>query len=207
MGSDRCQLHCRVSPKYILYSLLTLNLSFEVLYISVKVGTSNKDAGGQIIRVKNAYSHPKYNYSTFDYDVGLLELHSEIKAPCASPVSLPNPNTQVVEGSTGVVTGWGRKTEGGPVVNHLQVLQIRILSPKACSDVYGESTFTDRMVCAGLLKGSKDVCSGDSGGPLMVDKMLIGLVSWGYGCARPTYPSVYTNVAAFRTYITEITGT
>lgn len=54
------------------------------------------------------------------------------------------------------------------------------------------------MICAGLEKGGKDSCSGDSGGPFVVDGVLAGLVSWGRGCAEAGYPGVYTNVVLFR---------
>lgn len=47
---------------------------------------------------------------------------------------------------------------------------------------------------------------GDYGGPLVVDGTLIGLASWGLGCARPNFPGVYTSVPAFRDFIAEATG-
>jgi len=59
------------------------------------------------------------------------------------------------------------------------------------------------MFCAGLTEGGKDACEGDSGGPIVDNsKVLIGIVSWGVGCAEPATPGVYSRVGILLPFIT-----
>ena len=57
------------------------------------------------------------------------------------------------------------------------------------------------MVCAGFSAGGRDACSGDSGGPLIVNGVLAGVTSWGLGCAQPHFYGVSISVGQLRTWI------
>ena len=50
----------------------------------------------------------------------------------------------------------------------------------------------ESMFCAGTFTGGRDACQGDSGGPFICmdgdQPVLTGVVSWGFGCARPNFP-------------------
>lgn len=65
----------------------------------------------------------------------------------------------------------------------------------------------DRIICVGRNVPGKDSCQRDSGGPLVAkfDNVikLVGIVSWGNGCAQAAYPGVYTRVASYLDWINQ----
>ncbi|XP_067004200.2 trypsin-1 isoform X2 [Anabrus simplex] len=90
----------------------------------------------------------------------------------------------------------------------LQQVTVPIVSYSECNADYEnyDGGITERMICAGYTAGGKDACQGDSGGPLVANGKLQGVVSWGYGCARPNYPGVYARVASVRDWIKTSSG-
>ncbi|KAF7218649.1 transmembrane protease serine 5-like [Nothobranchius furzeri] len=91
----------------------------------------------------------------------------------------------------------------------LKEAPVPIISTKRCnSSCMYNGEITPRMLCAGYTEGKVDACQGDSGGPLVCQDenvwRLVGVVSWGTGCAEPNHPGVYTKVAEFLDWIYHI---
>jgi len=93
--------------------------------------------------------------------------------------------------------------KGYSKANKLQEVVVKIISTEVCNrrDWYNNDV-DESMVCAGYKKGGRDSCAGDSGGPLVCRRAdggrykLIGVVSWGEGCAEAKKPGVYAKTAA-----------
>lgn len=60
----------------------------------------------------------------------------------------------------------------------------------------------DSMMCA-FERPGHGTCSGDSGGPMVYDDQIVGIVSGGIPCAVG-FPDVFTRVYSFRDWIDEI---
>ena len=176
--------------------------------LSIRAGTSTRGSGGQVVNVARIYQNPSYNDRLIDYDISVLQLSSALTLNSnVAAVGLPSASTSWSAGTSSLVTGWGTTSEGSSSLpSALQGVTVQIVSQSSCSSAYGSGSITDRMLCAGVTGGGKDACQGDSGGPLVVGSTLAGIVSWGYGCARPNYPGVYSNVPALRSYIQQTAG-
>lgn len=94
-------------------------------------------------------------------------------------------------------TGWGSLGSGAMIPIALKKIRIPLVDHDNCNDDNSyRGLITPRMVCAGLDQGGIDTCEGDSGGPLTIANLLIGVVSWGgKTCGSPNYFGVYTRVA------------
>ncbi|BFF98020.1 venom serine protease Bi-VSP [Drosophila madeirensis] len=174
------------------------------------------------IDVARYVSHAEYNTRNGRSDIAILYLKQNAQfTDKITPICLPH--TPQLRGKSYVgympfVAGWGKTQEGGQSATVLNELQIPIFDNEQCRESYAKQNryftndqFDSAVVCAGVLTGGKDTCQGDSGGPLMIPEQyqssvrfyLIGVVSYGIGCARPEVPGVYTSTQHFMDWIIE----
>lgn len=199
-GSHRCGGSI-VSPNKIVTAAHCIRGTF-IYFVDVRIGATFVRDGGDIISVTRMLEHEDYNVPVgINNDIGLLFLAEAIEfGPTVQPVGLPTQGDRVAVGSVALVSGWGALTEGGQSPDQLQVVAVSIIDDDVCDRAIGIQR--DTMVCAGNFEeGGIDSCQGDSGGPLTIDGVLQGVVSWGYGCAQPKLPGVYTRAANYRQWI------
>lgn len=177
----------------------------DARYLQVRMGSSEHERGGLLVQVKVIHIHPMYNDDTIDYDYSVLELEADIPFDdTMQPINLPQFGDALKEGTMLTVSGWGDTHNEAESDRILRQVSVPKVSHADCQNAYAEFGVTDRMLCAGFKWGDKDSCQGDSGGPLHTNGTLVGVVSWGMGCALPNYPGVYSRVATVVPWIKSI---
>lgn len=170
---------------------------------SVVAGDHNRDVNEgteQVRDVSSVLVHPEYDDWWITNDIALMVLSEPLQFDdYVQPIKLAKAGHTAT--GDAVTSGWGTTSESGSTAVILQKVTVPIVTDGECRDAYGDEIF-DHMLCAGIPEGGKDACQGDSGGPLTAtdlddERYLAGIVSWGYGCARPGFPGVYTEVSYF----------
>jgi trypsin len=145
--------------------------------------------------------HPKFSEQSMHYDAALLLLDHRVTSVPVLPLADTSPRA----GTTVSAAGWGTTREGGArASDHLRSVILEIAPTRACrrGNFRLVAYFTPSMLCAG--NPGRDTCSGDSGGPLVGTgtgrPVLVGITSFGDGCARDGHPGVYTRVSAIRAW-------
>jgi len=175
----------------------------QVLFDSHTLSNSGPAAGVDVsdIVVNTAYDETD---PASPNDIALLKLDT----PQTGRETVRLATVKPGEGLEALVLGWGDTNIDAVEVDYsttLQAVNIDTWSNAACAAALPGITLETSHLCAGTEEGGRDSCQGDSGGPLLLDTpngvTQTGIVSFGYGCAIPSTPGVYTSVDAFLSWI------
>ncbi|CAF1027002.1 unnamed protein product [Rotaria sordida] len=197
-----------LSPSFIITAAHCFKYTTDLASITILAGSltvkSSLNDSSQVRSIAQLYKHPNYDSSLLTNDLTLLRLssplnmtHRNIKPICLPSGTVPQPSNNI----SMIAIGWGT-TSTWPITLSPTLRQVTVQSIEntysGCQYLISDSKL---QFCAGVRTGSKDTCYGDSGGPLMafVNNIwqLYGITSYGYECALPDYPGVYTRVSYY----------
>lgn len=169
--------------------------------------------------------HPEYAAPKKYNDIAIIELVDAITdfTELIQPACLWTSFDTSSLGYKANLTGWGViETTGLQSSPELQAAEVDIIDSGVCDQLLRPFCsrlwcgLQDGQICAGKLAGGVDACQGDSGGPLQVRipgvnvpgqgtmHYVIGVTSFGIGCARSNKPGIYARVSHYIGWIEEI---
>jgi len=178
--------------------------------VDVIAGTLTYQSGGVRSQVDKIFVNPKWRQTDkqYDFDATLLKLKTPVTV--VEPIKVIGPTgTFPPDGQKVRVSGWGAIAESGPVSKDLLSVDVPVVSNAECNKPESyDGRITAQMFCAGERDGGKDSCQGDSGGPVAFSPAagtmeLVGIVSWGFGCAEALKYGVYTRVPTVSQWVSD----
>ncbi|KAG9428228.1 trypsin [Apis mellifera carnica] len=202
-----------IHEKYVLtaaHCMFDKNVQIQPWMITIVAGELRlwqPTSTGQRRGVEKIHVHPNFNRETLENDITILTL--KISFNLTPEVNIaPLPDHTAIPTTICQVAGWGYPSENDHVTSEdLMFVDLPLMSRDLCKKLLENITdFPPGMICAGYMEGQKDSCQGDSGGGMMCNGELTGVVSGGNGCARPRTPGVYADVYFYINWIAEVTN-
>nr|AFK64822.1 trypsin-like proteinase [Chilo suppressalis] len=173
-------------------------LGAEPQYIKASVGTTNLDFGGQQYNVISIKIHEKYNTTSRENDIAIITVEKPFDLKCVEILKLYD--NELMNGDEVTLTGFGAEKPNGESsrIMHLLILPVFLLEICRFAMRYNREVF-DSMFCT-FTRIGEGTCHGDSGGPVVINNQLAGLVSWGIPCAMG-FPDVHTRIKPYLNWI------
>ncbi|KAJ9048452.1 Transmembrane protease serine 6 [Entomophthora muscae] len=153
--------------------------------------------------IQSRHRHSDFDIATYQNDIAIWKIKGTIPNTPTMPLDTGRTKHEML-----VVVGWGATAENDPISSKLLEVHLPPYDMNSCVNDYkakGDDIFPAYQLCAGFPEGGKDACQGDSGGPLFTKASaaptLVGVVSWGNGCANGHQPGIYTRISHYLGWI------
>ncbi|XP_066176370.1 acrosin-like [Sylvia atricapilla] len=202
-----------ISHRWVLTAARCFTTAEDVHKWKVVLGATDLAQPGreaEVFQIKRVLKHKNYDHDSERNNIALVELEQPVE--CSDYIQLgcvPDSSVAVAELKTCYIAGWRASPESAPGPRLvLQEAKVRLIDVQLCNSSrwYGGAVHPQEL-CAGYPRGGIDTCQGDSGGPLVCKDntkekfWLVGLASWGRGCARARRPGIFTSTQHFHAWI------
>lgn len=175
--------------------------------ISILYGTAELLVGGKFTFAKHIY-FLRYDPSTYANNIAIIKTTAPMKLDymTCKPIDLPQLEFDPKKGTEVLVSGWGDPDPTQEIwAGSLNAANFTVVDRSECQERYkamhNESYVTFEVFCTG--GGNVSIESHDAGDPAVQNSMLVGVASYPKGY-EPEFPSIFTRVGAFVTWIREI---
>ncbi|KAL5281072.1 hypothetical protein ACFFRR_004845 [Megaselia abdita] len=183
--------------------------------VVVAYGTVDRDdlSTYQVIGSSGIFVHPQYDAKFLSNDVSLINLPSSLTFNSyVQPIRLNTDPSRSLVGQVATIVGFGvMDDEDLDYSENMKYAATIIRDNSVCDTVYPSDYVTSNTVCAEPLSGNQNICSGDSGGPLIIQDgqgyIQVGINSFVVEdeCTKG-YPSGFVRMSSFISYVSSITG-
>ncbi|GBP06444.1 Trypsin-6 [Eumeta japonica] len=200
----RGKFHCGgtiINDRFVLTSgRCVILLDTSRYYVLAGTADIETQEGGQRHNLEQIIRHDHFN-DQGQNDICLLKLTTSLVfSSRVSEAHLPEYDVTLPRNTVFNVAGWGSETTDGEISTVLRSTRVPLFNKKTCKEIYNRATVVNsKMICAGTI--GQDACRGDSGGPLILEGVVVGIVSRGASCGSGEYPTIYTKVSAYLNWI------
>lgn len=194
-----------ISPTVVLTAAHCVDWLEDENGVEVLSGSTYYKHGGERLEVSEIHIHPAWIDATNSNDFAILKLATP--SVSGTPIPFVQSDEFEIVDRTMVVSGWGALTQGGAGSEILMRAAVPYVSTEVCNQPQSYAGQIDEtMFCAGHREGGVDACQGDSGGPIITsdgegNSVLVGVVSWGSGCALRLKYGVYGRISFVHEWI------
>uniref|UniRef100_A0A6P4F7H7 Chymotrypsin-2 n=1 Tax=Drosophila rhopaloa TaxID=1041015 RepID=A0A6P4F7H7_DRORH len=174
----------------------------NIQWLVVVTGTNQYNRPGGRYFLEAIHIHCNHDNPAMHNDIALLHLIEPIVwDERTQPIPLALVPMQ--PGDEVILTGWGSTVLWGSSPIDLQVLYLQYVPHRECKALLSDDEDCDVGHICTFSRLGEGACHGDSGGPLISNGYLVGLVNWGWPCATGL-PDVHASIFYYRDWIRKV---